>query len=106
MPEPLPASDPKLRAQGLYDVCLSLSMKASVVPNDFDADGKMLVMITGANRGGKSTFLRSVGQASAHDAMRNVRSREGISGESVRWPVHHFKREEDSSMAAASSTRS
>ena len=31
--------------------------------NDVDADGKSLVMITGANQGGKSTFLRSVGLA-------------------------------------------
>jgi hypothetical protein len=39
-PEPLPAGEPRLSGHGLYDVCLSLSMRAKVVPNDFDADGK------------------------------------------------------------------
>jgi hypothetical protein len=31
--------------------------------NDVEAGGKRLIMITGANQGGKSTFLRSVGLA-------------------------------------------
>ncbi len=34
-----------------------------VVGNDVDADGTALVIITGANSGGKSTFLRSAGLA-------------------------------------------
>jgi DNA mismatch repair ATPase MutS len=34
-----------------------------VVGNDFDATGKTLTIITGANSGGKTTFLRSVGLA-------------------------------------------
>jgi hypothetical protein len=98
MPEPLPASDPKLRAQGLYDVCLSLSMKASVVPNDFDADGKMLVMITGANRGGKSTFLRSVGQAQLMMQCGMFVAAKGYRASPCDGLFTHFKREEDSSM--------
>jgi DNA mismatch repair ATPase MutS len=60
LPEPLPAWRPVLSAQGLYDVCLTLNLDARVVGNDVDADGKTLVIITGANQGGKSTFLRSV----------------------------------------------
>jgi DNA mismatch repair ATPase MutS len=34
-----------------------------VVPNDLEADGTLLVFITGPNSGGKSTFLRSLGAA-------------------------------------------
>ena len=52
-----------LSARGLYDVCLALTLDSPVVGNDVDADGKRLIMITGANQGGKSTFLRSVGLA-------------------------------------------
>lgn len=46
---------------GLYDVCLALTLNQSVIGNDVNADGKNLVIITGANQGGKSTFLRSIG---------------------------------------------
>jgi hypothetical protein len=97
-PEPVPAGELALGGQGLYDVCLSLSMKTAVVPNDFAADGKTLVMVTGANRGGKSTFLRSVGQAQLmmqcglFVAARAYRARvcSGL--------FTHFKREEDAGM--------
>jgi hypothetical protein len=55
--------DPMLSARGIYDVCLTLTMDGSVVGNDVAGDQKALVMITGANRGGKSTLLRSLGLA-------------------------------------------
>jgi DNA mismatch repair ATPase MutS len=38
-------------------------MNKEVVGNDIDADGDSLIIVTGANQGGKSTFLRSVGLA-------------------------------------------
>jgi DNA mismatch repair ATPase MutS len=38
-------------------------MERTVVGNTVDLDGKSLVIVTGANQGGKSTFLRSVGLA-------------------------------------------
>jgi hypothetical protein len=97
-PEPLPASDPKLSGQGLYDVCLSLSMRARVVPNDFDAGGKTLVMITGANRGGKSTFLRSVGQAQLMMQCGMFVAATGYRASTCDGLFTHFKREEDSTM--------
>lgn len=54
---------PAFRATGLYDAGLSLRQAGRVVGNDVDADGRPLVLVTGANQGGKSTFLRSVGIA-------------------------------------------
>ena len=63
LPDPRPTGAPVLSARGLYDVCLALRIDSRVVGNDVDADGSHLVMITGANEGGKSTFLRSVGVA-------------------------------------------
>ena len=62
-PTPVARGERALSARGLYDVCLALTTGQRVVGNDVDADGKSLVMITGANQGGKSTFLRSVGLA-------------------------------------------
>jgi len=44
-------------------VSLSLIKNSAVVGNALDAGGKRLYVITGANQGGKSTFLRSMGQA-------------------------------------------
>ena len=62
---PIPAApdERSLSFDGLYDVCLSLTMNHQVVGNDVTADNKNLVIITGANQGGKSTFLRSIGLA-------------------------------------------
>jgi DNA mismatch repair ATPase MutS len=62
-PEPLPAEDPGFTTRGLCDAALALHMDGPVTGNDVDARAARLVVITGANRGGKSTFLRSVGVA-------------------------------------------
>jgi MutS domain V len=98
LPEPVTACTQAFACRGLYDVGLSLSIAERTVGNDLRGDGKALVMITGANRGGKSTFLRSVGLAQlmmqcgmfvpAQSFRANVR--DGI--------FTHFKREEDATM--------
>ena len=54
---------PQLSAAGLCDPALALQLSAPVVGNDVAADGAALVLITGANQGGKSTLLRSLGTA-------------------------------------------
>jgi MutS-like protein len=63
IPEPAQSSSPTFSCTGLRDACLGLESGHPVVGNDVHADGKPLVIITGANSGGKSTFLRSVGLA-------------------------------------------
>lgn len=97
-PEPLALGEPALAANGLYDVCLSLTVAERVVGNDVTADGKSLVVITGANQGGKSTFLRSVGLA-----QLMMQCGMFVAAESLRADVRdglftHFKREEDATM--------
>jgi DNA mismatch repair ATPase MutS len=84
--------------RGLYDVCLSLSIAERATGNDVSGDDKALVMITGANRGGKSTFLRGIGLA-----QLMMQSGMFVPAESFRANVcngmfTHFKREEDPSM--------
>ncbi len=53
----------KLTSKGVYDISLALILNKEVIGNDLDADKKELIIITGANQGGKTTFLRSVGIA-------------------------------------------
>lgn len=97
-PEPLADGDATLSARGLYDVCLSLSMEGSVVGNNLNADGKTLVIITGANRGGKSTFLRSIGLGQLMMQCGMFSPAESYRANVCHGIFTHFKREEDASM--------
>ena len=62
-PIPLPGASRRHAFQGLRDPHLALRRDRGVVGNEPAADEKTLVVITGANQGGKTTFLRSVGLA-------------------------------------------
>ncbi|KLO28707.1 DNA mismatch repair protein [Mycolicibacter heraklionensis] len=98
-PVPAPVDEQRLSCHGLRDLGLCLAAGRDVTGNDIDADGRSLIMVTGANEGGKSTFLRSVGVAqlmmqagmfvTAESFCANVR--DGV--------FTHFKREEDATMA-------
>ena len=99
-PETLPANQPMLTSQGLYDVCLTLNMKDRVIGNDVTGDHKALVMITGANRGGKSTFLRSIGLAQLMMQCGMFVPAESFRASVCHGVFTHFKREEDSSMGS------
>ncbi len=47
---------------GLYDIAIAIKKHGDVVSNSHESNSKMWV-ITGANQGGKTTYLRSLGQA-------------------------------------------
>ncbi len=97
-PDPRERSERRLTGRGVYDACLALRQQGPVVGNDIEADQRCLVVITGANRGGKSTFLRALGLCQlmmqcgmfvpAREFTANVC--DGI--------FTHFKREEDREM--------
>jgi len=97
-PIAVPFGQRKLSFSGLYDVCLALSMKRKVVGNDLNADGKDLIVITGANSGGKSTFIRSlaIGQLMMQAGM--FVAAESFSAEVRDGIFTHFRREEDATM--------
>ena len=97
-PEPFAAGKAILSVRGLYDLCLSLSVKERVVGNDVRADDKLLVMITGANRGGKSTFLRGIGLAQLMMQCGMFVPAEAFRANVCDGIFTHYKREEDSSM--------
>ncbi|HJS94478.1 MAG TPA: hypothetical protein VJ741_09455 [Solirubrobacteraceae bacterium] len=97
-PEPAPMSELSLTADGIYDACLTLHIDDAVISNNVDADGKSLMMITGANQGGKSTLLRALGLA-----QLMMQSGMFVSARSFRASVcaglfTHYKREEDTAM--------
>ncbi len=97
-PVPWPVEHPGLRAEGLYDPCLSLGTDGRAVGNDVSADGKALVVVTGANRGGKSTFLRSTGLAQLMmQAGMSVPASSFAAGVCPRV-FTHFKRDEGPAM--------
>jgi DNA mismatch repair ATPase MutS len=98
MPSPFPAGSHRYSASGLYDVCLALNLNGSVVGNDVTADGKTLVIITGANQGGKSTFLRSVGLAQLMMQCGMFAPAEVLSADVCERIFTHYKREEDATM--------
>jgi MutS domain V len=97
-PVPLPLPERAFSVAGLYDPCLSLTMSGTVIGNDVDADGKPLVMITGANQGGKSTFLRSVGLAQLMMQSGMFVAAKDLRASVCRGLFTHYKREEDAAM--------
>jgi hypothetical protein len=99
--EPVCVPDPEapgtrfLNARGLYDAALSLTIADRVVANALDADGKLLLLVTGANRGGKSTFLRSLGLAQVLMQAGMFVPAEAFRADVRLGIFSHFKREED-----------
>jgi DNA mismatch repair ATPase MutS len=99
-PVPLPWSPPGLGFVGLYDACLTLRVPERVVGNDANADGKSLIMITGANSGGKSTLLRSIGLAQLMMQCGMFVPAESYHGSVAEGIFTHFIREEDPTMSS------
>jgi DNA mismatch repair ATPase MutS len=99
-PVPVAAEEQAWTADGLYDVCLCLRIGQPVVANTVDADGATLVMVTGANRGGKSTFLRSVGLAALMMGAGMFVGAQQLRAGTRTGVFTHFKREEDDTMSS------
>ena len=98
LPNPEPIGKRKLSFSGLYDISLALSTEQKVIGNDLDADGSNLFVITGANTGGKSTFLRSIGLAHLMLQAGMFVPAESFSSEVCRGIFTHYRREEDETM--------
>ena len=97
-PTPASACEGRHHFSGLYDVSLSLHVEGRVVGNAADADGKTLVIVTGANQGGKSTFLRSIGLAQLMMQCGMFVGAEAFEAEVCPALFTHYKREEDATM--------
>ena len=99
-PEPRPQAETAFSAAGLYDPCLALSTGTEVAGSDVGADGTTLVMITGANQGGKSTFLRSAGLAQLMMQAGMFVAATALRASVSQCLFTHFKREEDATMTS------
>lgn len=95
VPSLLPPGTAGLAARGLYEPGLSLSGEGRVVGNDVEAKGKAMVVVTGANRGGKSTFLRSVAVAQLMMQAGMFVAARSFAAAPAPAVLTHFKREED-----------
>lgn len=98
LPTPWPAGARRRSFSGLYDACLALSMERRVVGNAANADGKRLVIVTGANQGGKSSFLRSIGLAQLMMQSGMFVAAQAFEGELCDGLFTHYRREEDATL--------
>lgn len=97
-PQPSPVGTGILHFEQLSDPCLALSMDGAVVGNTLDLDGKRLVIVTGANQGGKSSFLRSIGLAQAMMQSGMYIAAAAFAGDLCLGLFTHYRREEDPAM--------
>lgn len=97
-PEPYTGTGHCYEAEGLYDPCLSLTKQAAVSGNDVAARAKDLIFVTGANQGGKSTFLRSLGVAQLLLQAGLFAPAKSLAADPCSGLFTHYKREEDTRM--------
>lgn len=97
-PLPMACVDRRHSFKGLYDVCLALIVKHNIVGNDLNADNKELVIVTGANQGGKSTFLRSIGLSQLMMQCGMFVPAESFCSSVCDGLFTHYKRKEDATM--------
>lgn len=95
---PIISLDTNHKYNELYDLALSLKKNKMAVGNTHDASNKNLFVITGANQGGKSTYLRSIAQAQIMMQAGIFVCAKEYSSNIVNGLYTHFDREEDSSM--------
>lgn len=105
-PADLPVCRPRpehavgITAHRLIDPLLVLHGESHPVGSSVEAEGSPLIVITGANQGGKSTFLRALGVAQLMMQCGLFVAAEEFDAAPVDTLRTHFRREEDSSMVS------
>jgi hypothetical protein len=84
-------------SRGLYSPLLPLRGEQPVL-SDLPAADSNLIVVTGANQGGKSTFLRAVGIAQLMSQCGLFVAAQEFAAAPVQSVFTHFRREEDATM--------
>ncbi len=84
--------------ENLYDVALSIKNKNMAVGNNHNILNKKIMVITGANQGGKTTYLRSFGQAKLMLQAGMFVGAKSLTLGLTENLYTHFDREEDTNM--------
>ena len=97
-PNLLPQDETSIDIKEIYDISLSIYKKENIVVNNLNSKDKALFIITGANQGGKTTFLRALGQAFLLSKCGMK-----VGAKEFTYPIPnniytHFKKEEDNNM--------
>lgn len=97
-PEPSEIDERTHVTRELYDVSLALTMQDTIVGNDLNAPETCICVITGANRGGKSVFLRSIGIAQLMMQCGMFVGANSFAANVCSGIFTHHRREEDRAM--------
>lgn len=90
-----------LFCDSLYDLGLALiKTEEPIVANTITAAMKKLLIVTGANQGGKTTFLRSLGQAQLMMQCGLFIPGSGFTGSICAVIFSHFTKDEDATMTS------
>jgi len=87
-----------LRFRELRELVMGIEQRIEPVGNTCDIEDKMLLIVTGANQGGKSTFLRSIGIAQVMMQCGLAVAAESYESGIFTSLFTHFTRREDSEM--------
>lgn len=95
MPEPQQTGTKDTEFKNLYELSMAVYMQKKPVGNDISLKDNKLVIVTGANQGGKSTFLRSYGIAQVLMQCGMPVTAERFSAPVYSQVFTHFTRRED-----------
>lgn len=95
---PMVVNRKNISFNGLVELSLAVSNRRCPVDNSLSARGKHLLVVTGANQGGKSTYLRSIGIAQIMLQCGMFVAAKGFSAGLYSNVFTHFTRREDSAM--------
>jgi hypothetical protein len=97
-PSAIESTERLMSFKALYDANLALTVKERVVGNNLGDGSGDLIIVTGANQGGKSTFLRSVGLAQLMMQAGLFVGAETFSASLCQGIFTHYKREESAAL--------